>query len=153
MTVADGADPAASAFELTLLPDHADTNPLALMFRIPQTFFLCSFLRLEELGQGCELATDISEEEPSLSHFGHEKFMARTELRSVMFVPGTPLLPSPLALAKYPQTNELDLPQQLRLNGLSREPDLSADAGLMSHIELAKPVQLQREPVSIQMVE
>jgi hypothetical protein len=62
--------------ELTFGPNYADANRFALFFGILQTFFLCVFLRLEGPGQVRELPADIFEEEPSLSEFGHEKFMA-----------------------------------------------------------------------------
>ena len=63
--------------ELALCSDHADPNRLAFLFRILQPCLFCSFLRLEGLGQRRELAADVFEEEPLLSNFGHEKFIAR----------------------------------------------------------------------------
>jgi hypothetical protein len=56
-------------------------------------------------------------------------------------------------LAKNPQTDELDLPPHLRLNGLSRESNLPANPRSVAHIELAKTVEFQRESIRAQMIE
>jgi hypothetical protein len=60
---------------------------------------------------------------------------------------------NPLPLAQRPQTDEPDLPLHLRLNGRSREPNLPANPRPVTHVELAKAVELQREPVRAQIVE
>jgi hypothetical protein len=60
---------------------------------------------------------------------------------------------SPFSLAKRPQTDEPDLPLHLRLNGLSREPNLPANPRPVAHAKLAKAVELQRESIRAQMIE
>lgn len=60
---------------------------------------------------------------------------------------------SPLSLAKHPQTDEPDLPLHLRLNGISREPNLPANPRPVAHVELAKAVELQRKSVRPQIIE
>jgi len=60
---------------------------------------------------------------------------------------------NPLPSAKQSQTDELDLPQHLRLNRRSREPDLPANPRPMVHIELAKAVELESESIRVQMGE
>jgi hypothetical protein len=74
-------------------------------------------------------------------------------LRNATFKPDASLVVNPRQLAKHPQTNELDLPQRLRLYRLSGEPDLPANPRLVAHIELAEGVELQRESVRAQMIE
>ena len=64
--------------ELTLGANHTDPDRLALFFWILQPRLLCSFLRLEGLGQGRELPADVFEEEPPFNDFGHEKCIAQT---------------------------------------------------------------------------
>lgn len=56
-------------------------------------------------------------------------------------------------MAKRPQTDERELPLHLRLNGLSRETDLPANPRPVTHVELAKAVQLQSESIRAQMIE
>src|ERR1700751_5160102 len=60
---------------------------------------------------------------------------------------------NPLPSAKQSQTDELDLPQHLRLNRRSREPDLPANPRPMVHIELAKAAELEGESIRVQMGE
>jgi hypothetical protein len=56
-------------------------------------------------------------------------------------------------LAQRPQTDEPDLPLHLRLNGLSREPNLPANTRPVTHVELAKAIELQCESIGAQMIE
>lgn len=86
--------------ELTLGPDHADPNRLALFFWILQPRFLCAFLRLEGLGQRRKLAADVFEEEPAFNDSGHEEFMARAGRSSGLTVP------SQRSLDLLPRTSE-----------------------------------------------
>jgi hypothetical protein len=60
---------------------------------------------------------------------------------------------NPLPLAQRPQTDEPDLPLHLRLNGLSREPNLPANPRPVTHVELAKAIELQCESIRAQMIE
>ena len=55
----------------------------------------------------------------------------------------------PLLLSKPSQTDEHDLSSHLCLDGLSGEPNLPADSGFVSDIELAKPVELQSESICV----
>ncbi len=57
--------------ELALGSDHADANCFALALRVFQPCLFRVGLRLERLGQGRKLATDVFEEEPPLGDFGH----------------------------------------------------------------------------------
>src|SRR5277367_5310054 len=63
------------------------------------------------------------------------------------------LLSQPLVPPQSAQTDEPDLPSIFRQDGLSREPDLSANPRLVAHIELAETAELQRELVRAQIVE
>ena len=60
---------------------------------------------------------------------------------------------NPLTLAKRPQTDEPDLPARLCLNGLAGEPDSPGRARPVTHVELAKAVELQRESIRLQIIE
>jgi hypothetical protein len=56
---------------LTLGSDHADSNRLALAFRVLQPCLLGSFLCRERFRQRSEFTTDVLEKQPSLDDFGH----------------------------------------------------------------------------------
>lgn len=58
-----------------------------------------------------------------------------------------------LTLAERPQTDEPDLPQHLRLNDFSREPNFPSNSGFVPNEELAKAAELQRKSIRAQMVE
>jgi hypothetical protein len=66
---------------------------------------------------------------------------------------GALLSVSPFSLAKRPQSDEPDLALHLRLNGLSREPNLPANPRPVAHAKLAKAIELQRESIRPQMIE
>jgi hypothetical protein len=74
-------------------------------------------------------------------------------LRDVRLWPDDLLSVNPLPLAQRPQTDEPDLPLHLRLNGLSREPNLPANPRPVTHVELAKAIELQCESIRAQMIE
>ncbi len=65
------------SWSLGLRSDYADPNRFALAFWILLPRLFCHFLPLEGLRQGRELSADVFEEEPPLSDFGHDGFMAR----------------------------------------------------------------------------
>lgn len=58
--------------ELVSGSDNADANPPALALRVLLACLLRLCLRPEGLRKRCELPSDIFEEEPLLSDFGHE---------------------------------------------------------------------------------
>jgi len=60
---------------------------------------------------------------------------------------------NPLPPAKNAQTDELDLPQHLRLNDLSGESDFPPNPGSVVDIELAEAIELQGESICVQMFE
>ena len=60
---------------------------------------------------------------------------------------------NPLPQAKCPQADELDFPPPLRLNDLPRETYFPKNSGPMTHGELPKAVEFQRESIRPQIVE
>lgn len=67
--------------------------------------------------------------------------------------PDTFVSVNPLPLAQIPQTDELDLPARPCLYGLAGESDSPGSARPVTHVELAKAVELQRESIRTQMIE
>jgi|KBSMisStaDraftv2_1062788.scaffolds.fasta_scaffold395055_1 hypothetical protein len=68
--------PVLGFWHLGLLSDHANSNRLALAFRILQPHLLRVFLLLEGLRQGRKFAFDVLEEQLPLDDFDHEKLIA-----------------------------------------------------------------------------